>query len=89
MAAIENNDKPKQKHQTKYAGLSEEEKKIEYKKRVKAWYTDKTPEEKQEFIKRVMKSQHGYCEICGKEYAQLPTHRRTYKHIKKMEQLKK
>ena len=80
MAAIENNAKPKQKRQTKYAGLSPEERKLKYYEVSLNNYKSKSPEEKKKIMNRIIELQKGFCEVCEKEYAFLKKHYKTELH---------
>lgn len=81
----------KKKRNTKYANLSEEEKKEKYKELSRNCYKRKTEEEKKEVIKRVIEKQHGKCDVCnnGKVYSYLAVHQKTKAHLKMVEQNKK
>lgn len=79
----------KPKNMTKYADLTEEERKEKYNELSREWYHRKTPEEKKKINQRAVELQHGVCEICGNNriYTNLPQHRKSQTHIRKAEKV--
>lgn len=84
---METNNK---KRNTKYANLSNEERKEKYKEAARDWYTRKSREEKKEIINRNVQRKHAICEICnnGKLYANIYEHQQTKMHLKKVAEKK-
>lgn len=79
----------KKRRNTKYAGLTDEERKKKYNEASREWYTRQTPEEKKAIIKKNVQRKHGICEVCknGRMYANIQEHEHTKAHLKKLETL--
>lgn len=74
------------KHNSKYAGMTEDEiAKIRYIRR-KEWYKNLTEEKREKYKNNNPEKSKGVCEICEKEYGNIYQHRNTKKHKEKLEQ---
>ena len=69
------------KYNSKYAGLSEEERKKKYRENAKEWKKKVGADKQYGYL-------HGHCDVCDADYANIYEHRKSRKHQQNEEQKK-
>ena len=68
---MENTDH--KKYNSKYAGLSEDERKRKYRENAKEWKKKVGADKQYSYL-------HGHCDVCDADYANIYEHRKSRKH---------
>ena len=69
------------KYNSKYAGLTEEERKKKYRENAKEWKKKVGADKQYGYL-------HGHCDACNSDYANIYEHRKSRKHQQNEEQKK-